>query len=81
MIFTNPHIYKQKPPLSENVFKKPQNPSKCPTLMKKTSIYLEIILKSLEFFEKASHYLKAQILMKISSKSFVVFIKASHILS
>jgi hypothetical protein len=44
--------------------------SKCPTLMKKTSIYLEIIKKSLEFFEKASHHFKiASIPLKISSKS------------
>jgi hypothetical protein len=38
--------------------RKPQNLSKCPTIMKKTSIYLEIILKSLEFFKKASHHFK-----------------------
>jgi hypothetical protein len=42
-------------------FKKPQNLSKCPTLMKKYSIYLEIILKSLEFFKKASILLKRSI--------------------
>jgi hypothetical protein len=37
---------------------------------KKTSIYLEIILKNLEFFEKASHHFKyASIPLKMSSKS------------
>jgi hypothetical protein len=36
-------ISKQKPPIFVNIFKKPQNRSKCPTLLKKTSIYLEII--------------------------------------
>jgi hypothetical protein len=46
--------------------------------MKKTSIYLEIIVKSLEFFEKASHHLKkAAISMKMSSKWLVIFTKAS----
>jgi hypothetical protein len=41
-----------------------------PTLMKKTSIYLEIILKSLELFEKASsHFKKPTISLKMSSKS------------
>jgi hypothetical protein len=47
----------------ENVYKKPRNLSKCLTLMKKASIYLEIILKSLKFSEIAS------IPLKISSKS------------
>jgi hypothetical protein len=49
--------------------------------MKKTTIYLEIILKSLEFFEKASrHFKKASIPLKMSSKSLVVFGKASNFL-
>jgi hypothetical protein len=38
--------------------------------MKKTSIYPEIILKSLEFFEKVSHHFKkASSPLKMSSKS------------
>jgi hypothetical protein len=55
------HLYKSLTFLNkslhflENVFKKPQNLSICPTIMKKASICLIIILKSLEFFEKASH--------------------------
>jgi hypothetical protein len=37
--------------------------------MKKTSIYLEIILESLEFSEKPS------IPLKVASKSLVIFVK------
>jgi hypothetical protein len=43
----------------KNVFKKPQTLSKCPTLMKKTSIFMEIInKKNLRLFEKSSHQFK-----------------------
>jgi hypothetical protein len=49
-----------------------------PKISGKTSSYLEIILKSLEFFEKVLHHFKkASISMKMSSKSLVIFIKAS----
>jgi hypothetical protein len=62
----------QKPHTSQKslfFFKKLQNLSKCPTRMKTTSIYLEIILKSPEFFEKASHHFKkVSILLKMSSQ-------------
>jgi hypothetical protein len=65
----------------EHTFEKPQNLSKCPTIMKKTSIYLEIILKSYEFFEKASkHFKKASVPLKLSLKSLVIFVKASELL-
>jgi hypothetical protein len=65
----------------EHTFEKPQNLSKCPTIIKKTSIYLEIILKSYEFFEKASqHFKKASIPLKLSLKSLVIFVKASEFL-
>jgi hypothetical protein len=48
------------------------------TLIKKTSIYLEIILKSPEFFEKASHHFKkVSIPLKMSSKSLRFLIEAS----
>jgi hypothetical protein len=43
--------------------------------MKKTSIYLELILKSLEFFEKASHHFKKA---SIPFQSLVIFVKASE---
>jgi hypothetical protein len=49
--------------------------------MKKTSIYLEKNLESLEFFGKASHHFKkASILLKMSSKSLIIFVKASEFL-
>jgi hypothetical protein len=41
--------------------------------MKKTSTYLELILKSLEFFEKASHHFK-----KASIQSLIIFVKVSE---
>jgi hypothetical protein len=54
----------------EKEFKKPQNISKCPFLLKKTSVNLEIIFKTLYFFKKASYQLKrATISLKMSSKS------------
>jgi hypothetical protein len=47
----------------------------------KTSIYLEIILKSLEFFQKALHHFKkASIPFKMPSKSLVIFEKSSDFL-
>jgi hypothetical protein len=47
----------------------------------KTSIYLEIILTCLGFFEKALHHFKkASITLKISSKSLVIFEEASDFL-
>jgi hypothetical protein len=46
-----------------------------------TSIYLEIILKSLKFFEKAPHhFIKASIPLILSSKSLVIFEKASDLI-
>jgi hypothetical protein len=46
--------------------------------MKKTYIYLELILG---FFEKASHHFKkASIPLKMSSKSLIIFVKASDFL-
>jgi hypothetical protein len=63
---------------SENVFKKSQNLSKCPTLMKNIFIFLEIFSKSLVIFEKALHHFKkASILLKMSSKRLRFLIKAS----
>jgi hypothetical protein len=57
--------------------------------MKKTSIYLEIILKSLNYIENVSFFpcffrknlrilIKASVSLKMSSKSFVIFIKACN---
>jgi hypothetical protein len=58
----------------ENVYKA----SKCPIFMKKTSIFLEIILKGPEFLEKASHHFKkASIPLKMSLKSLVIIEKVS----
>jgi hypothetical protein len=49
--------------------------------MKKSSIYLEVISKGLDFSEKASHHFKiASILLKMSLKSLSVFEKASDFL-
>jgi hypothetical protein len=50
--------------------------------MRKTSIYLELILKSLEFFEKKAshHFKKPSILLNMSSKSHVISKKASDFL-
>jgi hypothetical protein len=43
----------------ENVFKKPQNLSKCPTLIKKNlHLSAKFKKKNLKFFEKASHHIK-----------------------
>jgi hypothetical protein len=54
---------------------------KMPHITGKASIYLKIIFKILEFFEKALHYFKkASIPMKMSSKSLVIFEKASDFL-
>jgi hypothetical protein len=47
-----------------------------PHIPGKASISLEIILKSLEFFEKALHHFKISSLpMKMSSKIFIFLIK------
>jgi hypothetical protein len=47
----------------------------------KSSFYLEINLKSLEFFEKAIHHFKkASVILKMSQKSLVIFEKASDVL-
>jgi hypothetical protein len=62
-----PHISKQKLPLLSKCILKASKSFK-------TSIYLKIIQKNLEFFEKAS------ILLKMSSKILVIFEKASDFL-
>jgi hypothetical protein len=47
----------------------------------KSLVYLEIIIKSLEFFEKALHHFKkASIPMKMSSKRLVIFEESSDFL-
>jgi hypothetical protein len=49
--------------------------------MKKTSIYLEIFLKSLDFLKKGSlHFKKALIPWKISSKALRILEKALYFL-
>jgi hypothetical protein len=68
----------------ENVFKKLRKLSKCPTLMKKTSIHLKIILKSLDFFEKTSHHFKKSLnsienVFKIFEKASYLFLKPSFL--
>jgi hypothetical protein len=58
---------------SGNVFKKPLKDCH---YWKRTSISLQMFLKSLEFFEKTSnHFKKASISLKMSSKRIEIFKK------
>jgi hypothetical protein len=66
-----------------NVYKKPQNLSKCPTLMKKASIFLEIILTKASNPLKKPHIHITSILfsenvLKKPHKSLKLIIKSIH---
>jgi hypothetical protein len=70
-----------KPHFSENVFKKPQNCSKCLTLLEKSLLLSLNVLKKLRIFWKTSHHFKkALIPLEMHLKSFAFFEKPSHIL-
>jgi hypothetical protein len=62
----------------KNVFKKPQNHSKCLTLLEKASILLYCLKKLQTFWKASHHYKKAPILLEMYLKSLAIW-KNPHI--